>query len=199
MLPEPQPSYSSVLSESRELLKKGLSASSNYPVPESEDRKTYLAALLVNPFGFRYFRKFLESQHSQENIDFWQAVENYKLLKNQDQLNTQAAEIFRLYVSDDSINISGKNKASISEEMKQAKNRDITLFNVSQKEVFDGMLDPLERFLKSKIYTRMQARLAAYPSVSPLSTSLEASEDEKRPIRRSFFDKRRGLVVVMHS
>lgn len=162
-----------------------------------EDRKAYLAALLVNPFGFRYFRKFLESQHSQENIDFWQAVENFKLLKNQDQLNAQAAQIFQMYFSEDNINISGKNKASISEEMKQPKNRDSTLFNISQKEVFDGMLDPLERFLKSKAYTRMQARMSSYPSTGPFGSSqtLDGLEEEKRPLRRSFFDKRRGLMV----
>jgi hypothetical protein len=48
------------------------------------DKKTgilsSLSKILDNPYGRLYFKKFLRQEHSEENMDFWYALEGFKTL-----------------------------------------------------------------------------------------------------------------------
>ena len=55
-----------------------------------------------SPGGSKYFRLFLASEYSEENLDFWIEVEKFKRLKDDKKLNDGARKIFEKFVAHNS-------------------------------------------------------------------------------------------------
>ena len=70
------------------------------PTPEEIKKwSTDFDALLSHEYGLLIFHDFLKSQHSQENLNFWIAVERYKLTPNEAAREIEAKLIYENYIS----------------------------------------------------------------------------------------------------
>ncbi|KAE8610787.1 hypothetical protein XENTR_v10012241 [Xenopus tropicalis] len=58
-----------------------------------------LENLINNECGLAAFRAFLQSEYSEENIDFWLACENYKKVKTPEKLLEKAQKIYEDFIS----------------------------------------------------------------------------------------------------
>lgn len=65
---------------------------------EVKEWSTNFDALLRHEYGLLIFHDFLKSQHSQENLNFWIAVERYKQ-KPEDAKEQEAKLIYENYIS----------------------------------------------------------------------------------------------------
>uniref|UniRef100_H2Z840 RGS domain-containing protein n=1 Tax=Ciona savignyi TaxID=51511 RepID=H2Z840_CIOSA len=93
------------------------------------------------------FRQFLKQEFSEENLDFWLAVESYKKLKGT-KLAKEAHCIFETYIlvgSSKEINIDAATRTFIVNNIKSA---DVSTFDAAQSKVFVLMeRDSFRRFL----------------------------------------------------
>lgn len=100
------------------------------------------------------FRKFLESEFSVENLDFWLAVEDYKKVKDDRLRVSKAREIYDEHVSPVApaqVNIDFRTQQEIKDRMSHNLSSDI--FDSAQKSVFTIMEnDSYARFVRSKYY-----------------------------------------------
>ncbi|TMS01599.1 Regulator of G-protein signaling 3, partial [Larimichthys crocea] len=58
-----------------------------------------LEALLTNQYGLAVFRHFLRSEFSEENLDFWLAVERFKRTRPLSKMAARAAKIYEEFIS----------------------------------------------------------------------------------------------------
>ncbi|BFZ20207.1 hypothetical protein BsWGS_23245 [Bradybaena similaris] len=116
-------------------------------------------SLLFDKTGLELFRGFLMSEHSDENIEFWIACENYKTAKSNKQLPTLAMKIFNDYVAVQSkreINLDSKTRNMTYESVTSNPNRQT--FDEAQRRVQALMeKDSYRRFLESEIYQDLAA------------------------------------------
>lgn len=49
--------------------------------------------------GLAVFRAFLQSEFSEENLDFWLACEDYRRIKSLSKMASRAKKIFEEYIS----------------------------------------------------------------------------------------------------
>uniref|UniRef100_A0A8D3D1Z6 RGS domain-containing protein n=1 Tax=Scophthalmus maximus TaxID=52904 RepID=A0A8D3D1Z6_SCOMX len=56
-----------------------------------------LEALLTNQYGLVVFRHFLRSEFSEENLDFWLAVERFKRIRPLSKMAARATKIYEEY------------------------------------------------------------------------------------------------------
>lgn len=107
--------------------------------------------------GFKVFRNYLKSQHCDENIDFWKAVENYRSNCYKEELEKQANIIFKTYITNNSrrcVNLKAPTRSKIGLDIKAKPTRYI--FDEAQKEIIQFMQrDPYQRFLKSDDYQNL--------------------------------------------
>ncbi|KAH9514597.1 hypothetical protein Btru_025758 [Bulinus truncatus] len=115
--------------------------------------------LLFDKTGLELFRGFLISEHSDENIEFWIACENYKNTKSSKHLPSLATKIFNDYVAVQSkkeINLDSKTRSLTFESVTSTPNRQT--FDEAQKRVQALMeKDSYRRFLESEIYLDLTA------------------------------------------
>ncbi|GFS14544.1 regulator of G-protein signaling [Elysia marginata] len=104
--------------------------------------------------GLELFRGFLLSEHSDENIEFWIACENYKNSKSSKQLPSLAQKIFNDYVAVQArreVNLDSKTRNMTYESVTSNPNRQT--FDEAQRRVQALMeKDSYRRFLESEIY-----------------------------------------------
>lgn len=62
-------------------------------------RAPRVTAPLSRAGGLAAFRAFLQSEHSEENIDFWLSCEDYKKITSPSKLSARAEKIYREFVS----------------------------------------------------------------------------------------------------
>ncbi|KAM9791767.1 regulator of G-protein signaling 21-like [Syngnathus typhle] len=105
------------------------------------------------------FREFLRSEHSEENILFWMACEEYKRIKNVPEMISSANRIYSEFVQTEApkqINIDGGTREKITSNISQPTS---TSFDSAQKLIYSLMArDCYPRFLKSDIYRGLQRR-----------------------------------------
>uniref|UniRef100_A0A0B7AY01 RGS domain-containing protein n=1 Tax=Arion vulgaris TaxID=1028688 RepID=A0A0B7AY01_9EUPU len=110
--------------------------------------------LLFDKTGLELFRGFLLTEHSDENIEFWIACENYKTVKSNKQLPPLALKIFNDYVAVQStkeINLDSKTRNQTYENVTCNPTRQT--FDEAQRRVQALMeKDSYRRFLESEIY-----------------------------------------------
>ena len=77
-----------------------LSLSLSLPLSRSHSPiHSLIPSLSLFSAGLELFRSFLLSEHSDENIEFWIACENYKNCKSSKQLPSIAAQIYEDFVA----------------------------------------------------------------------------------------------------
>ncbi|XP_047444385.1 regulator of G-protein signaling 21-like isoform X2 [Mugil cephalus] len=112
-----------------------------------------LDRLLASKYGMKIFQAFLQSEFSDENIEFWALCEDYKKIKTSFKMSSRAKKIFKRYIQAEApreINIDHKTREIIRRNIKEPS---AVCFDDAQKIVYGLMeRDSYPRFLKSDIY-----------------------------------------------
>uniref|UniRef100_A0A3B4ZI97 RGS domain-containing protein n=1 Tax=Stegastes partitus TaxID=144197 RepID=A0A3B4ZI97_9TELE len=106
-----------------------------------------LEALLTNQYGLAVFRHFLRSEFSEENLDFWLAVEKYKKTCPFSKMAARAAKIY-----DEFISTSASRQVHVCLSICPLIGPHAS-FQLAQDQIFGLMeTDSYPRFLKSRLY-----------------------------------------------
>nr|AFM85549.1 regulator of G-protein signaling 5-like protein [Callorhinchus milii] len=115
-----------------------------------------LEKLLLNNYGLLAFRAFLQSEYSEENIEFYLACEDYKMIKSPMKLTSKAKKIYEEYIEKEApkeVNLDHFTKDIIVKNLVEPSP---STFEIAQKKVLTLMeKDSLPRFLKSELYQEM--------------------------------------------
>lgn len=112
--------------------------------------------VLSNNYGVAAFRTFLQSEFSEENIEFWIACEEFKKTKNPVKMASKAQKIY-----EDFIQTEGPREVNIDHVTKDVTLRNLVnlsaeTFDVAQKRIFALMeKDSFGRFLRSEQYQEL--------------------------------------------
>ncbi|XP_041646688.1 regulator of G-protein signaling 5-like [Cheilinus undulatus] len=127
------------------------------PAPEEAAQwREGLDRVLNNNYGLTAFRSFLESEFSEENIEFWMACEDYKKTKNPIKMSTKAKKIY-----EDFIQYDGPREVNIDHFTKEVTLRNLvdlspSTFDLAQRKIFALMEnDSFGRFLRSELYQEL--------------------------------------------
>ncbi|KAM6944694.1 regulator of G-protein signaling 3-like [Lycodopsis pacificus] len=116
-----------------------------------------LEALLTNEYGLAVFRHFLRSEFSEENLDFWLAVERFKRTHPLSKMAVRAAEIYDEFISTNAsrqVNVDSSVRESTNQSLRVGVNH--TTFQLAQDEILGLMeSDSYPRFLRSCLYTQL--------------------------------------------
>ncbi|XP_064283501.1 regulator of G-protein signaling 18 isoform X4 [Passer domesticus] len=134
--------------------------------------------LLSEKAGLDAFTKFLKTEFSEENIEFWIACEDYKKSKNAHELLPKAKTIFETFIQKDApkeVNLDFHTKEVTSQSMGQPLR---STFDAAQSTVYRLMeQDSYPRFLRSAPYLGLlQARPAARAPLRRRSRSFTVSD-----------------------
>ncbi|XP_006634926.2 regulator of G-protein signaling 21-like [Lepisosteus oculatus] len=112
--------------------------------------------LLNQKDGMETFTKFLKTEFSEENIEFWLACEDYKKTKSTSKLASKAKQIYAVYIESEApkeINIDFSTKTTIKQNIL---NPTRSCFDSAQSKVYSLMKkDCYPRFLHSDIYLNL--------------------------------------------
>ncbi|XP_039984346.1 regulator of G-protein signaling 5a [Xiphias gladius] len=127
------------------------------PAPEEAAQwRESLDRVLNNSYGLATFRSFLQSEFSDENIEFWVACEDFKKTKNPVKMATKAKKIY-----DDFIQSEGPREVNIDHFTKDVTLRNLlelspATFDLAQKRIHALMeKDSFGRFLRSEHYQEL--------------------------------------------
>ncbi|XP_068166373.1 regulator of G-protein signaling 3 isoform X2 [Antennarius striatus] len=116
-----------------------------------------LEALLNNKYGLAVFRHFLRSEFSEENLDFWLAVERFKGTHPLSKMATKAAKIY-----DEFISASAARQVNVDSSVRETTNQSLHFdvnpasFQLAQDQIFSLMeTDSYPRFLRSRLYAQL--------------------------------------------
>ncbi|XP_070759836.1 regulator of G-protein signaling 3-like [Enoplosus armatus] len=116
-----------------------------------------LEGLLTNQYGLAVFRHFLRSEFSEENLDFWLAVERFKRTRPLSKMATRAAKIY-----DEFISTNAARQVNVDSSVRESTNQSLRLgvntasFQLAQDQIFGLMVtDSYPRFLKSRLYVQL--------------------------------------------
>ncbi|KAJ6241805.1 regulator of g protein signaling [Anaeramoeba flamelloides] len=115
-----------------------------------------LETLFLQKNGIKYFTEFVESELSSENIEFYLAVENIKLIKERDQFKKEAENIFNTYIKPNSmqeINIQSSIRKKIIEEAEM---------NFFTPHTFDQAQNSIWNLMANDSFQRFFSHNAAY-------------------------------------
>ncbi|XP_030579555.1 regulator of G-protein signaling 3-like isoform X2 [Archocentrus centrarchus] len=119
-----------------------------------------LEALLSNQYGLTVFRHFLRSEFSEENLDFWLAVERFKRTRPSSKMAARAAKIYDQFIS-----TTAARQVNMDSAIREATNQSMRLgissasFQLAQDQIFYLMeTDSYPRFLKSRFYTQLASQ-----------------------------------------
>ncbi|XP_072539140.1 regulator of G-protein signaling 4 [Salminus brasiliensis] len=119
---------------------------------DAEKWKTSFNTLIKNEVGRAAFTAFLKSEFSQENIEFWEACEDFKRTPAK-QMEAKAKQVFDQYVSVDSPKEVNLDSATREETRRNLEKCDASCFDEAQNKIFTLMEnDSYRRFLRSKLY-----------------------------------------------
>ncbi|XP_076392708.1 regulator of G protein signaling double hit isoform X2 [Megachile rotundata] len=117
--------------------------------------------LMRNPAGRKFFREFLVSEYSEENIAFWLACEQLKRESNPEKIEEKARFIYERYIS-----ILSPKEVSLDSQVREIVNRNMVqptphTFDDAQLQIYTLMhRDSYPRFVNSELYRRV-ARLSS--------------------------------------
>uniref|UniRef100_A0A3B4ARJ3 RGS domain-containing protein n=1 Tax=Periophthalmus magnuspinnatus TaxID=409849 RepID=A0A3B4ARJ3_9GOBI len=110
----------------------------------------------VGLYGLAVFRHFLRSEFSEENLDFWLAVEKFKRTCPQ-KMVFKATRIYNEFIS-----CNATRQVNIDSAVRELTNQSLSLrispsvFRLAQEQIYNLMLtDSYPRFLKSHLYTQL--------------------------------------------
>uniref|UniRef100_A0A4W5PL01 Regulator of G protein signaling 3b n=2 Tax=Hucho hucho TaxID=62062 RepID=A0A4W5PL01_9TELE len=109
--------------------------------------------LLAHKYGVAVFQRFLQTEFSEENLDFWLACEKYRKIKSQSKMASQAKQIFSEYMSIQSckeVNLDSYTREVTKENLQSTS---ASTFDLAQNRIYGLMeKDPYPRFLRSDLY-----------------------------------------------
>ncbi|XP_075038606.1 regulator of G-protein signaling 4 [Mixophyes fleayi] len=112
-----------------------------------------LENLVSSECGLVAFRSFLQSEYSEENIDFWLECENYKKTKSSTKLASKAQKIYEDFISIDASREVNLDSTTREETTKNMLPPTQSTFDHAQNKIFILMeKDSYRRFLKSHFY-----------------------------------------------
>ncbi|XP_026795916.3 regulator of G-protein signaling 3 isoform X1 [Pangasianodon hypophthalmus] len=130
--------------------------------------------LLSHKYGLAVFRSFLQSEFSEENLDFWLACEDYRRIKSLSKMASRAKKIFEQYISIQSskeVNLDSYTREQTKENMESV---GADCFDLAQSRIFGLMeKDPYPRFLRSDLYLDLTHQKRA-----PLQSFLKAADSD---------------------
>ncbi|KAM9858670.1 regulator of G-protein signaling 3-like [Aulostomus maculatus] len=116
-----------------------------------------LEALLTNQYGLAVFRHFLRSEFSEENLDFWLAVERFKQTCPLSKIASRAAKIY-----DEFISTTAARQVNVDSSVRELTNKSLCLgvnhasFQLAQDQILTLMeTDSYPRFLRSRLYSQL--------------------------------------------
>ncbi|XP_068457801.1 regulator of G-protein signaling 3-like isoform X4 [Clinocottus analis] len=116
-----------------------------------------LDALLSNQYGLAVFRHFLKSEFSEENLDFWLAVERFKRTCPLNKMAARAAEIYNKFISTNAsrqVNVDSFVRESTNQGLRVGVNS--VSFQLAQGQILGLMeTDCYPRFLRSRLYAQL--------------------------------------------
>uniref|UniRef100_A0A3Q0RF52 RGS domain-containing protein n=1 Tax=Amphilophus citrinellus TaxID=61819 RepID=A0A3Q0RF52_AMPCI len=116
-----------------------------------------LEALLSNQYGLTVFRHFLRSEFSEENLDFWLAVERFKRTRPSSKMAARAAKIYDQFISTTAVNMDSAIREATNQSMRLGISS--ASFQLAQDQIFYLMeTDSYPRFLKSRFYTQLASQ-----------------------------------------
>ncbi|XP_029441801.1 regulator of G-protein signaling 1-like isoform X2 [Rhinatrema bivittatum] len=127
--------------------------------PPAEEVATWaesLEKLLHHLYGRAAFRAFLQTEFSEENLDFWMACEDFKKTRPNFKLQSKARKIYEQYIA----------LHALKEVNLDSRTRDITTnnillptrscFDLAQRRIYGLMeKDSYPRFLRSELYQQL--------------------------------------------
>ncbi|XP_019713658.1 regulator of G-protein signaling 8 isoform X2 [Hippocampus comes] len=118
--------------------------------------------VLSHKYGLAAFRAFLETEFSDENIEFWMACEDYKKLKSSSKLLSKANRIFKEFIDVQApreVNIDYRTREKTKRSLEEPSTSSL---NEAQALIYALMeKDSYPRFLKSKLYQDLVKRTLA--------------------------------------
>ncbi|XP_045081576.1 regulator of G-protein signaling 3 isoform X1 [Coregonus clupeaformis] len=109
--------------------------------------------LLAHKYGVAVFQRFLQTEFSEENLDFWLACEKYRKIKSQSKMASRAKQIFSEYMSIQSckeVNLDSYTREVTKENLQSTS---ASTFDLAQNRIYGLMeKDPYPRFLRSDLY-----------------------------------------------
>ncbi|XP_077013382.1 regulator of G-protein signaling 18 [Tamandua tetradactyla] len=112
--------------------------------------------LLSYKDGLEAFTRFLKTEFSEENIEFWIACEDFKKSKDRQQIVLKAKAIYEKFIQNDApqeVNLDFHTKEIITRSITQPT---LHSFDAAQSRVYQLMeQDSYTRFLKSDIYLQL--------------------------------------------
>lgn len=112
-----------------------------------------LENLINNECGLAAFRSFLQSEYSEENLDFYLACEDYRKLKNSTKLSIKAQNIYEEFVSVEATREVNLDSTTREETVKNLQQPSHSSFDQAQHKIYILMeKDSYRRFLKSQFY-----------------------------------------------
>lgn len=131
---------------------------------EAESWGLTFRALMRHPYGRKLFKKYLMSEHAEENILFWEAVEIYRAMEDNDKRRELALDIYEEFIDPKNakteVSLDSKNREKVRpliEEQKKNDSEDYDFprdfFDTSQLHIFKLMeSDTWRRFVLSSLY-----------------------------------------------
>ncbi|XP_013872237.1 regulator of G-protein signaling 21 isoform X2 [Austrofundulus limnaeus] len=120
-------------------------------------RHMSLDKLLKDKRYLEAFRSFLQSEFSEENIEFWLACEDFKSTGSSEDLSWKAKKIYEEFISSAAcreINVDHQTKEKIQNSLEKPSR---SCFDEAQKQVYLLMLrDSCPRFLNSDAYLTLK-------------------------------------------
>nr|CAD2173742.1 unnamed protein product [Meloidogyne enterolobii] len=112
--------------------------------------------LLSHKYGCMLFREFLQSEFSEENLDFWLDVENFKQMKDSKKQTLQKAQqIYDTYIKElapKEVNLDSETRMKTKNGLQSIPLK-TDIFNLAQNKIEQLMSkDSYSRFLKSEQY-----------------------------------------------
>ncbi|XP_034036677.1 regulator of G-protein signaling 5a [Thalassophryne amazonica] len=127
------------------------------PTPEEAAQwREGLDRVLNNSYGQVAFRNFLQSEFSEENIEFWVACEEFKKTKNPELMAAKAKKIYEDFIQSD-----GPREVNIDHVTKDVTLRNLvtlssSTFDLAQNRIFSLMEnDSFGRFLRTEQYQEL--------------------------------------------
>ncbi|XP_037105482.1 regulator of G-protein signaling 5-like [Syngnathus acus] len=123
---------------------------------EASQWRESLERVLNNNYGLATFRAFLQSEFSDENIEFWMACKDFKKTKNPEKMAAKAKMIYEDYIQSE-----GPKEVNIDHFTKDVTLRNLVnlspeTFDLAQKRIYALMeKDSFGRFLRSEQYQEL--------------------------------------------
>ncbi|XP_070819923.1 regulator of G-protein signaling 3-like [Chaetodon trifascialis] len=119
-----------------------------------------LEVLLTNQYGLVVFRHFLRSEFSEENLDFWLAVDSFKKTCPFSNMAARAVKIYEEFISTNAarqVNLDSAVRESTNQSLRLGVNS--ASFQLAQDQIFGLMeTDSYPRFLRSRLYTQLASQ-----------------------------------------